>query len=77
MKDSAKPSQMVILALFDFLYSPRIFLNHIIGQQIRVPINASNVVLTKLRLTKDRQNLITRKCQNSDKLKGKVEAPKS
>ena len=77
MKDSAKPSQMVILALSDFIYSPRIFLNQIIGQQIRVPINASNVVLTKLRLTKDRQNLITRKCQNSDKLKGKVEAPKS
>jgi len=46
------------------------------GQPIRVPINASNCVLTKLRLTKDRQNLITRKCQNNDKLKGKVEVPK-
>jgi large subunit ribosomal protein L26e len=45
------------------------------GQQIRIPINASNCMITKLRLTKDRLGLISRKCQNSDKLKGKVEAP--
>merc|ERR1711982_122810 len=41
------------------------------GQPIRVPINASNCVLTKLKLNKDRQNLIVKKAQNNDKLKGK------
>merc|ERR550514_458694 len=42
------------------------------GQPIRVPIDASNCCMTKIKLTKDRQNLITRKAGNNDKLKGKT-----
>jgi len=41
------------------------------GQPIRVPIDASNCVMTKIKMTKDRQNLLTRKAVNNDKLKGK------
>merc|ERR1739845_336164 len=40
------------------------------GTPIRVPITASNCVLTKLKLTKDRESLITRKAANSAKGKG-------
>merc|ERR1712066_402200 len=42
------------------------------GQPLRVPIDASNCVMTKIKLTKDRQNLIVRKAKNNDKLKGKT-----
>merc|ERR1711862_161081 len=42
------------------------------GQPVRVPIDASNCVLTKIKLTKDRQDLIVRKARNSAKLKGKT-----
>merc|ERR1712066_22000 len=42
------------------------------GQPIRVPIDASNCCMTKIKLTKDRQNLIVRKAGNNDKLKGKI-----
>jgi large subunit ribosomal protein L26e len=41
------------------------------GQPIRVPIDASNCVVTKIKMTKDRQNLLVRKASNNDKLKGK------
>ena len=37
---------------------------------INVPIVASNCVLNKLKLTKDRENLIARKAANSAKGKG-------
>merc|ERR1712066_933503 len=42
------------------------------GQPVRVPIDPSNCVLTKIKLTKDRQDLIVRKARNSAKLKGKT-----
>merc|ERR1712054_154364 len=42
------------------------------GTPIRIPIDASNCVLTKLKLTKDRETLITRKAANNEKLKGKL-----
>merc|ERR1711957_1135582 len=42
------------------------------GQPIRVPIDASNCCMTKIKLTKDRQNLMVRKAANNDKLKGKT-----
>merc|ERR1711948_163695 len=42
------------------------------GQPIRVPIDASNCCMTKIKLTKDRQNLIIKKAGNNDKLKGKT-----
>lgn len=42
------------------------------GATVRIPINASNVVITKLKLTPDRQNLIDRKSAGrGDKSKGK------
>merc|ERR1711976_305680 len=41
------------------------------NQPIRIPIDASNCVLTKMRLTKDRLGLLTRKAQNNEKMKGK------
>merc|ERR1712193_599055 len=44
------------------------------GTPIRVPIHPSNCVLTKLKLDKDRESLISRKAQNNDKAKGKVQA---
>merc|ERR1711937_453416 len=47
------------------------------GQPIRVPIDASNCVLTKLKLSKDRENLIKRKAQNNEKLKGKIQVEKN
>ena len=37
------------------------------GTPIRVPIVASNCVLNKLKLTKDRENLIARKAANNAK----------
>merc|ERR1711977_60670 len=43
------------------------------GNPIRVPIDASNCELTKLKLTADREKLIKRKAQNDDKAKGKVQ----
>merc|ERR1712050_484389 len=42
------------------------------GQPIRIPIDASNCAMTKIKLTKDRQDLIIRKARNNDKLKGKT-----
>merc|ERR1711879_500815 len=42
------------------------------GQPLRVPIDASNCVITKIKMTKDRQNLLVRKARNNDKLKGKT-----
>jgi large subunit ribosomal protein L26e len=42
------------------------------GANIRIPINASNCVLTKLKITPDRQDLINRKAAGrGDKSKGK------
>ena len=42
------------------------------GASIKIPIDASNVVITKLKLTPDRQNLIDRKqAGRGDKNKGK------
>lgn len=42
------------------------------GATIRIPINASNCVLTKLKITPDRQDLIDRKAAGrGDKNKGK------
>ena len=42
------------------------------GASIKIPINASNVVITKLKLTPDRQHLIDRKAAGrGDKNKGK------
>lgn len=42
------------------------------GATVRIPINASNCVITKLKLTPDRQNLIDRKSAGrGDKSKGK------
>ena len=42
------------------------------GANIRIPINASNCVITKLKLTPDRQELINRKALGrGDKNKGK------
>lgn len=42
------------------------------GASIKIPIDASNVVITKLKLTPDRQNLIDRKSAGrGDKGKGK------
>merc|ERR1719412_577507 len=46
------------------------------GTPIRVPIVASNCVLNKLKLTKDRENLIARKAANSAKGKGEKYANK-
>merc|ERR1712167_78385 len=45
--------------------------NKLNGTPIRVPITASNCVLNKLKLTKDRENLIQRKAANSAKGKAK------
>jgi len=41
------------------------------GATVRIPINASNCVLTKLKLTPDREDLITRKRQGRGEGKGK------
>merc|ERR1712066_94364 len=42
------------------------------GQPVRIPIDASNCCMTKIKVTKDRQNLIIKKAANNDKLKGKT-----
>jgi len=42
------------------------------GQPIRVPIDASNTCMSKIKITKDRQDLMNRKAANNDKLKGKT-----
>jgi len=41
------------------------------GATVRIPINASNCVLTKLKLTPDREDLISRKAKGRGVSKGK------
>merc|ERR1711976_730558 len=55
------------------LYLERMTKDKANGQQIKVPVDASNCVITKLAMTKDRQNLLVRKAQNNEKLKGKID----
>ena len=53
------------------LYIEKVSKNRKNGATVRVPINASNCVLTKLKLTPDRENLISRKAQGRGLEKGK------
>lgn len=54
------------------IYIEKLNKQRINGATIRVPIHPSNVIITKLKLTPDRENLISRKAQGrGDKNKGK------
>jgi len=57
------------------LYIEKLTKSRTNGATIRIPINASNVVITKLKLTPDRQTLLDRKAAGrGDKNKGKYTA---
>ena len=57
------------------LYIEKLTKNRTNGATIRIPINPSNVVITKLKLTPDRQTLLDRKAAGlGDKNKGKYTA---
>ena len=53
------------------LYIEKIIRNKKTGATVRVPIHPSNCVLTKLKLTPDRENLIKRKAEGRGQSKGK------
>jgi large subunit ribosomal protein L26e len=65
-----------VYRLRDCLYIEKISKNKPNGQSIRIPIHASNVRITNIKLTKDRQNLIDRKRagRSDGKNKGKYTA---
>jgi large subunit ribosomal protein L26e len=57
------------------LYIEKLTKSRTNGATIRIPINPSNVVITKLKLTPDRQTLLDRKAAGrGDKNKGKYTA---
>lgn len=57
------------------LYIEKLSKNRANGATIRLPIHPSNVVLTKLKITPDRQNIIDRRAAGrADKNKGKYTA---
>ena len=57
------------------LYIEKLTKNRTNGATIRIPINPSNVVITKLKLAPDRQTLLDRKAAGlGDKNKGKYTA---
>lgn len=53
------------------LYIEKIIRNKKNGATVRVPINSSNCVITKLKLTPDREDLIRRKAEGRGATKGK------
>lgn len=57
------------------LYVEKLVKNRINGATIRIPIHPSNVVITKLKITPDRQSIIDRRAAGrGDKNKGKYTA---
>jgi large subunit ribosomal protein L26e len=65
-----------VYRLRNCLYIEKISKNKLNGQSIRIPIHPSNVRITNIKMTKDRQNLIDRKRagRGDGKNKGKYTA---
>lgn len=65
-----------VYRLRNCLYIEKISKNKPNGQSIRIPIHSSNVRITNIKMTKDRQNLIDRKRagRGDGKNKGKYTA---